>query len=283
MRAIASAPASTANLGPGFDVVGLALSLRCRIEAFPAAAWRVESAGEDGGTVEMLRRVAEAAVGGAGPFRVSIESEIPVTSGLGSSAALIVAASAAMRVACGLPAGRDEVFAAAAAVEGHGDNAGASVYGGAIVVSPAGVVRPLGIHESLRVLVAVPDAILPTAEARRALEAPISTAAASRTASRLAFLIEGLRTGDPVLLAEAGGDEIHESRRAHLSPLTGDLVAAARAAGALHSAWSGAGPSAVALVTDAGAGRVLEVWGRMLEGRGRALRLAIDSTGLVSG
>jgi homoserine kinase len=283
MRAIASAPASTANLGAGFDVVGLALSLRCRIEVFPALDWEVESAGEDGGTVEMLRQVAESAVGGAGPFRVSVESEIPVTSGLGSSAALIVVAAAAMRIACGLPAGREEVFAAAAAVEGHGDNAGASVYGGAIAVSPSGVVRPLAVHESLRVLVAVPDAILPTAEARKALEAPISTAAAARTASRLAFLIEGLRTGDPVLLAEAGGDEIHESRRAHLSPLTGDLVEAARAAGALHSAWSGAGPSAVALVTAASAGPVLEAWGRMLEGRGRALGLAVDTEGLIVG
>ena len=160
----------------------------------------------------------------------------------------------------------------------------AAVHGGAVVVSPGGRVYGLEVHPSLRVLVAVPVAMLSTALAREALRGPIDTATAARTAARLAFLIEGLRRGDAALLAEAAGDELHEARRAHLSPVTGRLVAAAREAGALHAAWSGAGPSAVALAEAVTVSAVRAVWEDLLAGEGgMVLEPGLDRDGLIVG
>jgi homoserine kinase len=140
------------------------------------------------------------------------------------------------------------------------------------------------VHDSLAVLVAVPDTTLSTAEARRATADPVGTEVAVRTAARLAFLVEGLRTGDPALLAEAQGDELHEERRAHLSPITGKLVEAARRAGALHAAWSGAGPAVVAFVTGEDTSRVAEAWRAALDPPGGVvLDPGIDRSGLVVG
>ncbi len=280
----ASAPASSANLGPGFDVVALALGLRCRVTVAPAQDWSLASAGSDEGSLALVRRAAEAAVAGSGPFAVAIDSAIPVGRGLGSSAALVAGVVAAVRAAAGLVESREDVVRVAAAVEGHADNVAAAVHGGAVAVSPGGRVYGLEVHPSLRVLVAVPAAVLPTTVAREALRGPVDTATAARTAARLAFLVEGLRRGDAALLAEAAGDELHEKRRAHLSPLTGALVAAAREAGAAHAAWSGAGPSAVALVTDAAAAGVRAAWEGLLAAEGgRVLEPGLDRQGLSVG
>ncbi len=82
------------------------------------------------------------------------------------------------------------------------------------------------------------------------MESMHGRAAAARNVARMAFLVEGLRTGDPAAFAEAGGDEIHEVHRNPLSPITGAMMASARNAGALHAAWSGAGPAAIAITKD---------------------------------
>ncbi len=280
----ASAPASSANLGPGFDVVALALGLRCTVAVAAAGEWSLASAGADAASLSLVRRAAEAAVPECGPFAVEVESAIPVGRGLGSSAALVAGVAAAVRAAAGLPESREQVVRVAAAIEGHADNAAAAVHGGAVAVSPGGRVYGLEVHPSLRVLVAVPAAVLPTTVAREALRGPIDTATAARTAARLAFLVEGLRRGDAALLAEAAGDELHEKRRAHLSPLTGALVAAAREAGAAHAAWSGAGPSAVALVGDGEVAAVRAAWEDLLAGEGGVvLEPGLDRDGLVVG
>jgi len=282
--ATASAPASTANLGPGFDVIALALGLRCTVSVVPAEKWALASPGADEFSESLVRRAAATALPEAGPWAVTVDSAIPVGRGLGSSAALVVGVIAAVRAAAGLPSSREEVVRTAAAVEGHADNVAAAVHGGAVAVSPGGRVYGLEVHPSLQVLVAVPLAVLPTAVARDALRGPIDTATAARTAARLAFLVEGLRRGDPTLLAEAAGDELHERRRAHLSPITGRLVAAAREAGAAHAAWSGAGPSAVALVTSETRAAVRTAWEAVLAGgEGTVLEPALDREGLRLG
>ena len=280
----ASAPASSANLGPGFDVVALALGLRCRVTVAPAGDWSLASAGGDEGSLALVRRAAEAAVPGSGPFAVEVESAIPVGRGLGSSAALVAGVVAAVRAAAGLAESREQVVRVAAAVEGHADNVAAAVHGGAVAVSPGGRVYGLEVHPSLRVLVAVPPRCCPPPWRGRRCGGPIDTATAARTAARLAFLVEGLRRGDAALLAEAAGDELHEKRRAHLSPLTGALVAAAREAGAAHAAWSGAGPSAVALVNDAAAAGVRAAWEGLLAAEGGlVLEPGLDRQGLSVG
>ena len=278
--AAASAPATSANLGPGFDVLALALGLRCAVRVITAGEWALASPGADGGSLSLVRRAAEAAVGGCGPFAVEVESAIPVGRGLGSSAALVVGVVAAVRAAAGWPESREEIVRVAASVEGHADNVAAAVHGGAVAVSPGGRVYGLEVHPSLRMLVAIPAAVLPTVVAREALRGPIDTATAARTAARLAFLVEGLRRGDAALLAEAAGDELHETRRAHLSPLTGALVEAAREAGAAHAAWSGAGPSALAVVGDGAAAAVRAAWETLLGGEGAVLEPGLDRQGL---
>jgi len=283
-RGAASAPASSANLGPGFDVVAIALALRCRVSVAPAGEWSLHSPGADQDSIALVRRAAEAAVPGSGPFSVTVKSRIPVARGLGSSAALLVGLVAAVRAATGLPENRDEVARTGAGLEGHFDNVAAAVHGGAVAVSPSGCVHGLEVHPSLRALVAVPRAALLTSVARAVLADPVDTATAARTAARLAFLLEGLRRGDPALLAEAAGDELHEARRAHLSPLTVALVRAAREAGAAHAAWSGAGPSAVALASGDAVEAVRAAWQKVLTGEGgTVLEPGLDRVGLRVG
>jgi homoserine kinase len=281
MSVLASAPASSANLGPGFDVVALALGMRCTVEVDESDAWEVVS--EAGGDGDHLVRAAAEAAGAVSPLRVRIGGDVPVGRGLGSSAALIVATVGAVRALAGTSPVDDEVFGAAARVEGHPDNVAAAVHGGLVAVGPAGSVRSLDLHPSLSPLVAVPEAALATAEARAVVAGPVGTALAARNAARLAFLLEGLRTGDAGALAEAAGDELHEVRRAHLAPLSDDLMEAAREAGALHAAWSGAGPSVIAFVVgEQAASEVRRSWEALLgESGGVVLDPGVDRVGLV--
>jgi len=280
----ATAPGSSANLGPGFDVLALAIDLRCRVSVGEAVEWSIRSGGvpADQGGIDLVSRAAEAAVPGVGPLRVEIESEIPLARGLGSSAALIVATAGAVRLLAGAPTDVDGLLPVVAGVEGHADNVAAAVYGGMVAVGPSGEIRFLYLHPSLEVLVAVPDATLPTEQARRVTAAPVETGVAARTSARLTMLLEGLRTGDPAALAGAAGDELHEARRAHLSPVTGRLIEAAAEAGALHACWSGAGPSVLAFVNRQTSEAVRTAMATTLEG-GYVLSPDIDHKGLIIG
>lgn len=280
----ATAPGSSANLGPGYDVLALALDLRCRVAVEAAAEWSILSGGvpADAGGFDLVRRTAEAAAPGSGPLRVEIESEIPLARGLGSSAALIVATAGAAREVAGASVDADELLPIVAGVEGHADNVAAALYGGMVAVGATGEIRFLDLHPSLTVLVAVPDATLPTEQARRATAGPVETGVAARTSARIVLLLEGLRTGDPVALAGAAGDELHESRRAHLSPVTGRLIEAAAEAGALHACWSGAGPSVLAFVTAETSEAVRISLAATLQG-GYVLSPDIDRDGLIVG
>ncbi|MEE8331979.1 MAG: homoserine kinase, partial [Acidimicrobiia bacterium] len=242
MRASATAPASSANLGPGFDFLALALEVRCRVTLEPAPEWSVSR------EAETIVKDVIAIVESEGPFSVTIESDIPVGRGLGSSAALAVATAAAAMRSTEQELDLSAIFKAASAIEGHPDNAAAAVYGGLVAVAPSGP-RRLTMAPTLIPIVAVPNQTLATAEARDALPATLPHAAAARSAARAAFLIEGLRTGDADALAAAIGDELHEGPRSALSPLTTTLVEVALRAGALHASWSGAGPSVLALAT----------------------------------
>jgi homoserine kinase len=240
---IATAPASSANLGPGFDCLALALDLRCTVRVGPASDWAVDADDRDGRLLHYARSLS------ADPLAIAITSEIPVGKGLGSSAAVLTALTAAIGAHTHSPLDNDEIFATVAEAEGHPDNAAAAVYGG-LVHTAGGRVRRLAMHPSLVPVVAVPDVSLPTPEARAALPASVPLAVASRTASRIALLIEGLRTGDLELLSSVGSDELHEPHRIALRPIIGELMAVARDAGAPHVAISGSGPSVLALMAQ---------------------------------
>ena len=278
MTGRADAPGSAGNLGPGFDVLALALELRCSVEADLADSWRIV---QDGTVTEpdegdMVRRAVEAAVGR--PMELRIDNAIPRARGLGSSSAVTTAAAAAAVRACGREPRDEDLFDIVTALEGHGDNAAAAVYGGCVVVSDA-VIRHLDIHPDLMVIVAIPDEKLPTDHARSVLGATVERWAASRNLARVAFLVEGLRTGDHTTLRAAGGDELHEAPRRHLSPITGDLIGAALDAGAHHAAWSGAGPTAIAFTDAERIGGVEEALKGALHAGGTVRRLNVAARG----
>jgi homoserine kinase len=268
-----SAPASAANLGPGFDVLALALDLRLSVEAEPSQGWEVIGA-QDEATLRVVSSL------DVPPMRLTIDSDVPVGRGLGSSAALRTAIAAAA-LAVGGEIDRDEVFRRVAAAEGHPDNAAAAVHGGLVAVSPGGVAVRLAVHPSLLVVVGVPAYPIATERAREALPAEVGRADAVGTAARLAFLVEGLRSAEPGTLTAATGDEVHERVRAPLSPVTGDLIRAARSAGALHAAWSGAGPAAIAFSTEHDVDAVAGAMAEVLQGDGEVLEPEIDRLGIV--
>jgi homoserine kinase len=215
---------------------------------------------------------------GDGTFRIAVSNEIPRARGLGSSAAVIVATAAAVMRSEGTEPVSNDLFAIANRLEGHGDNAGAAVFGGLVAASHASLAH-LSLHPSLRIVAAIPNTHLKTEAARDAIPDTVPHAAASRNIGRVAFLIEGLRTGDAELLALARGDELHESYRDHLSPVTGKLIDSGLEAGAVHASWSGAGPTALAFATDGTVGQVVAALKSVLGGGGEVRTLAVAATG----
>jgi homoserine kinase len=223
---------------------------------------------------DYVRRVAADAIGR--PVRLVIDNAVPRSRGLGSSAAVMTATAAAAIRATGREPTSEELYDLVTAIEGHGDNAGAAVFGGLVAVA-GGTLRHLELSPGLSFVFGVPHERLKTREARHALPADIPRAAAARNVARMAFVVEGLRTGDPAAFAAAGGDEIHEVYRNPLSPITAQMMKAARAAGALHAAWSGAGPTAVAITTEPE--KVAAALGEVLGDRGRVMGLDVAQDG----
>ena len=277
---MASAPATTANLGPGFDVLGMAVRARCTVRARLADEWRIEHNGElrpPSTESDGVLAAARQAVGDR-PLALSVETQVPIGKGLGSSAAAFVAGAAAALRAIGDDAAPDRVFRIAAELEGHADQPGAAVYGGLVVVPAEGLPIRLPLHPSLRPVIAIPDTRLPTRQARAVLPAEVDLDVVIRTLGRVSALTAGLITGDAGMLAAAHGDEIHEAPRAPLSPEVGELMETARRAGALHVARSGAGPSVVAIATSATADRIASAFGAA---GASVINEPMDTTGLI--
>ena len=264
----AAAPASSGNLGPGFDAVALAIDLWCHCEVAPSDTWIVEEEGrtKPASPGDLVVRAVRLAAGEQ-PMILRIANEIPRSRGLGSSSAVTTALAAAAMRASGVEPTDQRLFELVTELEGHPDNAAAAVHGG-LVVAYDGVVRRLDLASGLRLVLAVPEQRLSTHEARAALPEIVRRDVAARSVARAAMLVEGLRTADPALLDKATGDELHELPRQALSPITGRLIEAARASGALHAAWSGAGPTVIAFTTDATRSSVVAGMAAVLDGAG---------------
>jgi homoserine kinase len=267
----ASAPASSANLGPGFDCLALAIEMRCRVAAEPADRWSVRHAG-----LESLEPVADdgvlaaarAAVGDDRPLALVVDNDIPIGRGLGSSAAAFAAGALAAWRAVGEEPRLQRLFRLVAALEGHPDNAAAAVYGGFVLAAVGGEAIRLPWNPYLRIVLAVPHSALPTQAARRVLPAGYPAEVVVRSLSRLAALMAGLLTGDAAALAAAAGDELHEAPRNDVRPEVDELIRVARAAGAFHAAWSGAGPSTLAIVPAGRTAAVREALAHRLGNQG---------------
>ncbi|HEV2361352.1 MAG TPA: homoserine kinase [Acidimicrobiales bacterium] len=277
----ARAPASSANLGPGFDVLALALSLHVEVEVAPAASLEVVTTGEGADLPQdashLAARVATRVVG-HDRLRVSVRSDIPLGRGLGSSAALAVATAAA--------AGSPDPLSEGAAVDGHPENAAASVRGGLVAatfVDGRPSVRSLGLDRRLRFVVLVPDRQLPTELARAAVPRQVPIADVAFNLGRLGLMIAGLADiGE--MTAAAADDRLHQGQRAALFPEAPELLARMREAGALFSCWSGAGPSILAGCTAESSEGVRERGEEALAATGvagRAVLMSPDFEGLV--
>ncbi|HEX6488678.1 MAG TPA: homoserine kinase [Candidatus Dormibacteraeota bacterium] len=234
-------PASIANLGPGFDVLAMAVDLWLEVEAQAAgeAAWTFEGEGADwlGDSDHPFADVA---------MRGRVVNGIPVGVGLGSSAA----ARAAALALCGVR-GR-ELLARTAALEGHADNAAAALQGGVVAVVGGAVHRLPAPRTDVALFVAAER--VPTEAARAVLPRRVSREDAIFNAARLALLVRALHTRRYALLAEALNDRLHQSYRARLYPWLPAAIAAGVTAGAYGAALSGAGPSVMAF-TPVGEGQ----------------------------
>lgn len=276
-------PASSANLGPGFDTLAVALKLYVEISAEPADQLRITATGEGreigAGPDHLVARAARAAVG-HDRFHFHVHSEIPVSRGLGSSAAVAVCAAAA--------AGADNPLDVAAKLEGHPENAAASVLGGLVTATTVGespVAARLPLDPGLRFVALVPDRPLGTKRAREALPAHVNHSDAAFNLGRMGMLLAGL--GDHRQLARhATEDRLHQTARTPLFPESARLMAGLVEAGALASCWSGAGPTLLGFCAAAAAPRVREAGEQLLNEvgvAGRSLLLEADHTGMQGG
>lgn len=279
----ARAPASAANLGPGFDVVAVALDRYVEVEVEPADSLSVRTEGEGAGfsdTAEHLAARVAARVLGHNRFSLTVRSQIPVARGLGSSAALAAAAAAA--------AGASDPLAVAASADGHPDNAAAAVLGGLVVVAMVdGEVRArrMRLDPGLAFVAVVPDRALSTDEARRVLPGVVQRTDAAFNLGRLGLLLAGLEDHRHLVPA-ATEDRLHEPYRRALFPESTALCAALRDAGALATCWSGAGPTVLGITAATDAVAVADAGRAALAAAslsGRVMVLEPDQEGLVVG
>jgi homoserine kinase len=258
-------PASTSNLGPGFDCLGLALGLFLEVELVPGPGRLQLECGtgcEDWPRGENLLLTAFAQ--GCERFGVRerggtlrARSEIPVGRGLGSSGAAVIAGLCLAAAQAEREIQDEELLALGLALEGHPDNVTAALFGGCTLGVPLGplhdgapqpvVVVHQAVHPELAFAVAWPAAPLATAAARLALPATVPFADAVENPRRLALLLEGLRTGDARLLQLGGEDRLHVAARLQLIPGAERAIASAHAAGAQLATLSGAGSGVVAI------------------------------------
>ncbi len=258
------APATTANLGPGFDCLGLALDLWNRLEALP-----VEAGAEDASSVEVVGEGVEELATDSGnltyramqflfdeadlempPLRLRCHNAIPLSRGLGSSAAAIAGGLVAANTLCGSPYSPNELLEMAATIEGHPDNVAAAVLGGLqLVVSdgPQLYTAAIPTPPELHAVLFIPEVRIATADARAVLPRQVSVADAVFNMGRVALMVAGMGFNRPEYLEVATQDKLHQPYRLPLFPAVERISAAARAAGALGVFVSGSGSTILAL------------------------------------
>jgi homoserine kinase len=258
-RIVVRVPATTANLGPGFDCLALALDLwNQAVFTLEGHGIRVKVQGEGESLLagDEHNLVARAAVrlyqlaGAPLPAGLTIccDNQVPIAGGLGSSAAAIIAGLMGANALLGNPISNDDLLRTASAMDGHPDNVAAALSGGLTMVTSAGegvLSRRLPVTP-MTVVVAVPAIHLPTQAARAALPREVPMSDAVFNIGRTAFVIDALRSGNLTLLGKVMDDRLHQPYRLKLIPGGEEVFAAARKAGAMAVALSGAGPSIIA-------------------------------------
>jgi homoserine kinase len=261
-------PASSANLGPGFDSFALALPLLAEYEVRPARSWSVAVEGDGNGIptdednlfVIGARATAKAAQESLGAYHVVQRSAIPIARGLGSSAAAIVGGVVAANALMGEPLDRRSLLRIATEVEGHPDNVAAALYGALTVALPGDdgpVATRIAFPSGWRICLLIPREPLATETARAVLPATVSRADAVFNLAHAAALLAAVLRSDGALLSIAMVDRLHQPARAHLVTGLDEIISAARGAGAFGAALSGAGPAVLAVAPARLAHRVV--------------------------
>ena len=234
-------PASSANLGPGYDALAAALSFHLELEVEETGSFSVEcdAPGVVCDRTNLCVRAFEA-LHPADGLTFRIRSDIPVASGLGSSAAAIVAGLMAADHMYELDA---PLFDLARQLEGHPDNVAAALYGGFVICAGSGPAVRFDPVPGLEGVVAIPPQPVVTEDARTALPTEVPLADAVFNAAHSALLVLGLARGDLDLVSRGLSDRIHQPRRASLYPRSMELLGAARDFGAIGASISGAGPT----------------------------------------
>ena len=268
---VARVPASTANLGPGFDALGMALSIDAEIGVG-------EPPDQSAAAADERHPAMVAFAHGGGEGRVWVRSSIPVGRGLGFSAVMRVGgllAAAAQRDTTG--ADRLALLAAAIELEGHADNAAASLFGG-VVATAGGAVVPVRLAVEPSVVVWVPAMATSTRRSRATLPATVSFGDAAFNVGRTALLVAALAAGDIVSLRTATEDRLHQDVRFAASVPSRLALAVGLEAGAWAGWLSGSGPAVALLCASADAERVAAALTEAVED-GHALVTTVDHTG----
>lgn len=227
-----SVPATSANLGPGYDILGLALNLRMMVAATPAAYWSVTVTGHgaaqlptgaDNLIVQAALRGFAALGADPTPYALAVDNPIPVSRGMGSSATAIVTGLALAQVSARGAVERDQLFQEAARMESHPDNVAPAVYGGLCRCwTKDGVfgAEPRPLHPDLSVLLVVPDQTASTAKMRDILPKSYPDAVLAANRRDCDLLLEGLAAGDPAGLRLSEHDRLHQPYRLEAQPVS---------------------------------------------------------------
>lgn len=255
-RRVVKVPASSANLGPGFDVLAGALGLTLTVEVEETGEFAVVTDLPVSTDKSNLIVRAFETLHSADDFTFTVTSEIPLTGGLGSSASAILAGVAAADHIFEL--GTD-LLNQATQMEGHNDNLAAALCGG-FVVCTRGHIERIEPPSGLEAVIAIPpaDHSVPTDRARAALPTEVPMREAVTSIAHATYVALGLERGDWDLISRGLDDVLHQPRREHLYPQSMQLVRTARGFGALGATISGAGPSVLIWTTWENTGNVLE-------------------------
>ena len=251
-------PASTSNLGPGFDTLGLAVNRYLTVEAEPSNTSSVEVSGEGAAHIPVDERnlivlAAKKLLGKTPEMRIRVQNGIPACGGFGASGAAIV---------CGLLLGNEfsasklsmeEIYNVAVEIEGHPDNVSAAMFGGLVVNARnnSGYARiRIPVDGKLKFVAVLPDARVETEAARKILPASVSLAEAVSNVQHSSLLVAAIASGDYVMIKKALKDELHEKYRKTLIPHYDEFAGAAMESGALGFTVSGAGSSCVAFCLE---------------------------------
>ena len=274
-RRLVRVPASSANLGPGFDALGAALDLHMEVEVEETGRFAVHTDLAIATDRRNLCVRGFAALHKPDDFEFTIRSDIPLSGGLGTSAAAIVAGLLAADSIFELGV---DVLAHASRMEGHPDNVAAALLGG-FVVCTADHVERLEPPPRLEALLVVPDQHVRTSKARQALPSRIPMVDAVFNVSHVSLLVLGLARGDLGLISRGLADRLHQPRRAHLYPRSWELVQQARSLGALGATISGAGPTVLVWCDFESSGAVAARLGEFAAGWAHVRRVPFSAAG----